>query len=660
MFLHKIPYRSVRRQKLRHLLLLALRCLALLLLVAAFARPFVKHAVPAGPPVAGARERIILLDQSYSMGYGDHWQRAVAAAHKAVSDLGTGDRATLVLFAHEPHAVTVPTGDHGPLDRAINHAKVSSGNTRYGPALKLASQMLAGSNLPRREVVLISDFQRSGWLQRDEIEMPAGTVVTPIDVSDKVEPDVAVTDVTTDRDTANARDRVVVAARIANTGSKPVSVNAVLNIGGRDIQTRHVTVDASGSAQARFASQPIPATPTRGLVRITHDALPENDTYRFTLAPDEAVSVLIVQPANPRRNQSLFVRRALEIGDRPRFDVDVRSARALRPSDLEGRSLVILNEVRPPGGAVGARLQDIVAQGAGLLIVPGDQQVDAWPADWRARLPVRVGPVVDRTSAAGGTLAAVEYSSPVFEIFQAPHSGDFSTVRMFRYRALSATGDSGVLARMDDGTPALVETPDGEGKLLVWGSSLDEYWTDLPLQPVFLPFMHELARYAGRYADPRPAYVAGEVLDLSRHGELTAMFRKGKASAADANPALVLESPSGKRTRLHASGGDHLAELDEAGFYELRDAATAIGSGRPVAVNVDPAESDLSHVDPKELVAAVASRGPGAVAGSSPAATASPRDMERHQKVWWYLLIGALLVLAAESLLSNRLSRSAA
>ena len=43
MFLHKIPYKSVRRQKIRHLLLLILRCLALLLLAFAFARPFLNR-----------------------------------------------------------------------------------------------------------------------------------------------------------------------------------------------------------------------------------------------------------------------------------------------------------------------------------------------------------------------------------------------------------------------------------------------------------------------------------------------------------------------------------------------------------------------------------------------------------------------------------------
>src|SRR3954463_5949675 len=73
MFLHKIPYRSIRRQKLRHLLLLALPCLALLLFVAAFARPWFERSRHSGAASSSAREVVVLLDRSYSMGYGDRW-----------------------------------------------------------------------------------------------------------------------------------------------------------------------------------------------------------------------------------------------------------------------------------------------------------------------------------------------------------------------------------------------------------------------------------------------------------------------------------------------------------------------------------------------------------------------------------------------------------
>src|SRR3954468_5011814 len=94
MFLERIPYRSVRRQKIRHLLLLIMRCVALALLVAAFARPFLqkRHAAITG---AGARELVILLDRSSSMAYADRWTKARDAAKKAVSGLGSTDRATL-------------------------------------------------------------------------------------------------------------------------------------------------------------------------------------------------------------------------------------------------------------------------------------------------------------------------------------------------------------------------------------------------------------------------------------------------------------------------------------------------------------------------------------------------------------------------------------
>jgi hypothetical protein len=242
----------------------------------------------------------------------------------------------------------------------------------------------------------------------------------------------------------------------------------------------------------------------------------------------------------------------------------------------------------------------------------------------------------------------------VFELFNAPRSGDFSTARFYRYRALTPVTGASVIARFDDGSPALVERAQGSGKVLVWASTLDPYWTNLPRQPVFLPFVHQLGKHAGRYADPRPWYIAGEVLDLSRHGELTSPFKK--AGVADSVGELRMESPTGIRERLTATGANHLVTLREQGFYELRGAETPVGSGRPIAVNVDPAESDLSHLDPQDIVVAVtAVDGQQSSAGNLNDAT--PRDQESRQKLWWYLLLVALFLLAVETAMSNRLSR---
>ena len=91
MFLEKIPYQSVRRRRIRDWPLLAMRLAAILLIVLAFARPFFDRPIAALANAAGPREVVILLDRSYSMGYGDRWTRAQAAARQAVQGL-TADR----------------------------------------------------------------------------------------------------------------------------------------------------------------------------------------------------------------------------------------------------------------------------------------------------------------------------------------------------------------------------------------------------------------------------------------------------------------------------------------------------------------------------------------------------------------------------------------
>jgi hypothetical protein len=152
------------------------------------------------------------------------------------------------------------------------------------------------------------------------------------------------------------------------------------------------------------------------------------------------VSVLVVEPrgSTRRENQSLFMSRALSIGDRPAFRVSETTIDALTPRDLDGRALIVLDEVGPPAGRSGARLRAVLDAAPASWRFRERRAVDTWPADWRRILPAKVGQVVDRTADAGGTLSSVDYAHPVFELFNAPRSGDFSTARFYRYRALTA------------------------------------------------------------------------------------------------------------------------------------------------------------------------------------------------------------------------------
>ena len=98
MFLRRVPFRTSSRRRIRHPLLFALRCLALILIAMAFARPFLSSArvAAAGESV---RDVVLLLDTSHSLRYGDLWDRALAEAEDVLSGLAPGDRAALITFA---------------------------------------------------------------------------------------------------------------------------------------------------------------------------------------------------------------------------------------------------------------------------------------------------------------------------------------------------------------------------------------------------------------------------------------------------------------------------------------------------------------------------------------------------------------------------------
>jgi hypothetical protein len=163
MFVRRIPYQSVRRRKIQHWLLLLVRVTALALIVFAFTRPFIRQADVPVLPGSGARELVVLLDTSYSMGFADRWERARAAAHQHVNTLSGSDRGSVVYFSTGADIAVRASMERSQLAAAVSAAKPGAGATRYAPALKVAGGILSESTLPRREVVVISDFQRNGW-----------------------------------------------------------------------------------------------------------------------------------------------------------------------------------------------------------------------------------------------------------------------------------------------------------------------------------------------------------------------------------------------------------------------------------------------------------------------------------------------------------------
>ena len=262
----------------------------------------------------------MLLDTSYSMGFGDRWESARAAAHAAIAGLSASDRGSVVLFSSGADIAVRSTPERAALTAAVATAKPGAGATRYAPALKVAGSILAESTLPRREVVLISDFQRTGWRGEEGARLPQGAVLTPVPVQGgDGQANLSVTGVSLARSTFSNQERVTVTAGMINRTERPVTGSSItLEVGGMPVGTKPVHARAGGSDV--------------GDVRSGHRQRAQHARHRAARrrcaggrqhVPLRGVAGRAGPPDAGRSRQrraGLYLSRALAIGDSPRFE----------------------------------------------------------------------------------------------------------------------------------------------------------------------------------------------------------------------------------------------------------------------------------------------------------------------------------------------------
>jgi len=263
----------------------------------------------------------------------------------------------------------------------------------------------------------------------------------------------------------------------------------------------------------------------------------------------------------------------------------------------------------------------------------------------------------------GGRLGYLQYSPPVFEVFAGPRSGDFTGARFFRARAFQATDSAEVLARFDDGSVAMAEHATGRGKVIVWTNTLDDFWNDLTRQPVYLPFMHRVTEYLGGRAEAVPWFTIGQVVDLANpEALLTAGLVSSEAAGLAEGLDQVALTPAGETVPLPAGEGPRYLPLEEHGFYTVRPPGSEPERPFVMAVNVEIEESNLARLDPTQMALQITAP-EGSERGAlnvDRAASLQREDQERRQGMWRWLLLAALGLFVAETVVSNWVSRRAA
>jgi len=668
-FVAKMQRATQARQRLKHLLLLLLRTLAILLLVGALARPTLEtSALSTG--TRGPVEAVICLDDSASMAYRSQNRTRFDVARDMVVELlrdrarfPSGSRVAL-LTGSAPSSVNRLSLDVDTVRRDVEQLQVAQHDRGVGAMLDHAYALLDGGVLKRREIYVLGDQTQQSWRG-----VPLGAYASRRDVQ------VFCVDVGEEADTNFALLDVMVPDRPIPAGSV-----ATIQLGLRSGQAsgqRHLELILDG--KRRWHRGPVDIGPRRVLqeaVELTGLA-PGIHQGEIRIRPDDPLAVdnvryLTVQVgAQPKvavvgetGSEVATVVSAMLAPDALPADRQRVELIRLRTDDLGDEGLkdltaIVLAGVRAVSSATFSRLGGYVADGGCLLVLPGPGFNPEGYAGGRGVLPAM--PVEVVTLDAPTRIAPPDKTHSLLAGFRDGAELSLSAPAIRRYVRFGDPLEAAqVIVRLQTGPPAIVVRSIGQGRSIALAFAPAREWGDLAIDAApMLVLLSEIVTGStsgtsstwnlrvGRptrlpLPTPDPAATDGE----SR--------RRGEA-------AIIFSPTRSESWRIEGDSETNTLQtvVDECGHYRVQ---AAEGDGRVLmgySINTPATESELNraafHTIASRFAPDVAQR----VADVAELDTARTSRSTTHAMTGWLALI-LLAVLMAESLLSNRFYRQPA
>jgi len=608
-FLQQVVREHQRKRRVRQWLLLALRTLAILLLVLLFARPFFDQTKRGGLD----EEVVILVDRSASMqarnGKGPTaLQRAMDEAKREATRLGENVSVHLAWF--DAGGI-----EEAPLDKFFATDSTGWLGTDFGLALGWAQDVLAAGGRSTRRVILCTDLQRGGLDRSAIVPLDPQTVLEVRDVGEAVVSDLAVLQADVPRTEIRPGEPIKVRVVVRNGGALPArQVTLEVRLTGPNGQVRAAkSIDIAGgnSATIEIPLEIKNAGIYRGTVAVESDDSLAWDNQRHIAfearPPDRVLLVDGQQGRSAFGNETYYLETALRLRSNDSaervgaFEVEriVWEAGEGFPN-LTGFRAIVLANLRRLSAQDIERLSTFVRAGGSLLIFSGDQTTpemlnslqDAGLVGGKARpQPVEGRFRTDKW----------DVRHPALALFSDPQRGDLRRLEFAKLLPLNPLEGGKVL--LSAGPHALaVERAVERGRVIYFAWTADRDWSDWPRTRLFVPLARQLLAYATGALAERPQVI-----------QETAVRPDQQPGIEDRNGQIVVCNIDSVEALLDRATSDDLAKAagtkveDIASQYEIQRAAFA----------------------------------------SAPGA-------ERPEEVWTYVMWGLFVILAAELLLAGR------
>lgn len=630
------------------------------------------------------RSVIVGVDNSYSMDAGggaqSNFSKALRGADGILAALPRGSDAAMVPLAGGAAAGEKATVDLRGLRGRLAELAGGLGLARPAPALEAAMARFAEMAYADRELVILSDFQRTSWSggSDDPRRLAAALAAAPMRphitlmryAPEPIE-NISVEALSMSRSTVGVGQKTRIRAVVRNHGRQPRSgLRVRLRVDGQDREVTEIAVAAGEQAQVMFAHAFEKAGSHYLEVSVEADGLMADNALVTALPVWDQIPVLLVngEPSRePLRGETDYLEVALQPFSAGAVRLaDLIRTRVVEPERLNAEGLrqarvVVLANVASLDAGQSEALEEFVRAGGGLLVFTGSR-LDvgwfnaAWAASESGLFPLRLGPPAGSTTdpQQQTTLVGGRFEHEALTLFNLPENGTIGGAEIWRWHPPAdreqyrTAGEAfTVLARLASGDPFLIERKLGAGRVMLCTSACDADWGNLPMRPAYVPFVQQLVTYlASAVYPPRNVEVGAE---------LAAFLPAGRAGEE-----LTLTLPDGSRKKLTAGARGARAvatwpSADRPGLYTLEGRELA-----PIhfAVNTPRDESDLAVLDDAQLAELAAALGADVV--NSPSEYQSVQQRRRSgREVWPHVFGAALALLLIELFLEQRFARRA-
>ena len=601
-FLHRIHATRAARLRAVDMLLLVTRALLVIALVLVAAAPY---RVASSNLLDRQHALAIVFDDSLSMAAIHEGEtlieRAADSSIEHIRKLPEGSEVSVVLSGKAPRVWVRRRSDLGMAESAFD--EIDPRSTRGDAlcdAVRTAVELLLESELSDRRLLVLSDFTPGA--RAEECEWPTRGIQVGFETVSTPNPEnrrIASVDVVGERGGAEGLRLDV---RISGPQTQ-AQQNVRLRQKGQETQKASVR----GIADGGEAALTIPPGSTDAVVELQldpDDVLPA-DNVRGVLLGSDTVHVLLVDGdphPDPRKRETAFLSHALGVAPRVgrSFAVETLDAQDLSESAIIRSDVLVLANATLDEKWLPLILR-FVSGGGSLWITAGDRiNPRAYGSLLRELLPGRY------------TATRME-ERPVS--LQASALPELNQAKVLGRTPIAETSlDAIVTARFSDGAPALVEHRYRSGRVAMFATTVDDAWTDLPYQPVFVPFVLDtLTRLAGRTEHSVEPYSP-----VSLPG-------------STASQRIQVVTPSGRTVDLAEADRVSFRDTGEIGAYRVLVNGVH-GARFAFVVDAPPGESDLVTKGPPEREAS-----------TEAAVSETAQGVEQPLAPWLLLLAIALM-----------------